>query len=144
MSKLDNFSACLRVLQGTDFGRAVNDEIYRSGIAHQFSLTFELAWKCLKQYMQDNDVIAAQTGSTVDIIKLAYQVGLIDDFPLWRQMSRDRNITNHVYNADEVDLLIAHVKNEYLPALKKLQTDLTIKYQEIEKSFFPPVKHEDD
>ena len=132
MKKLDNFTSSLNILANADYSRAASDEIYRSGIAHQYSLTFELAWKAIKQFMQDRGIDAAITGSVTDIIRLAYQTELINDFSLWRQMSRDRNITNHVYNADEVDQLIANIQAKYLAALTKLQHTLTKKISEPE------------
>jgi len=132
MKKIDNFTSSLNLLANADYSRANDDEIYRSGIAHQYSLTFELAWKALKQFMQDRGIEAAVTGSTIDIIRLAFQAELIDDFSIWRQMSRDRNITNHVYNADEVDQLIHNIQTQYLNELKKLQRTLTQKITEPE------------
>ena len=42
MKKFDNFVNCLSVLKKADFSKAVDDEIYRTGIIAQFNLTFEL------------------------------------------------------------------------------------------------------
>jgi len=136
MKKFDNFCASLRVLASADFTHAQSDEVYRSGIVHQYSLTFELAWKALKQFMQDRDVVGAETGSTLDIIRLAYQTELISDYELWHHMSRDRNITNHVYNLDEVDAAIGKIQHQYLPALQKLKVVLGAKLTEAQQQMF--------
>ena len=47
MKKLENFNRCLDVLANADFDKA-DDEIYRTGIVGQFTLTFELAWKAAR------------------------------------------------------------------------------------------------
>lgn len=49
MKKLDNFSNCLNVLKGADFGLANENDIYRMGVIGQFNLTFELPGKHCRQ-----------------------------------------------------------------------------------------------
>ncbi len=48
MSRLDNFSNCLKVLKNADFKFAYDNEIYQMGVVCQFERTFELAWKALQ------------------------------------------------------------------------------------------------
>lgn len=63
MSRLDNFSNCLKVLKNADFELANNNEIYRTGVIGQFNLTFELAWKALQEVLKIHGAEGAETGS---------------------------------------------------------------------------------
>ena len=120
MKKLDNFARSLAVLEKTDFERSRNDEIYRTGIVGQFSLTFELAWKALQAVLQSQNYEEAATGSPRDILKLAFDHGLIDDYEIWADMLHKRNITRHVYNEDEIDEAVDLIERRYLFYLKDL------------------------
>ena len=49
MQKFDNFLNSFRVLKNSKRELALSDEIYRTGVIGQFSLTFELLWKTLQE-----------------------------------------------------------------------------------------------
>ena len=91
MRKFDNFSNCLNVLKNADFSAADNDEIYRTGVIGQFSLTFELAWKALQAVLRVHGAEGAGTGSPREILQLGYKYGFIDDSAVWlaRQVFAD-------------------------------------------------------
>lgn len=63
MTKLDNFERSLTVLQSADRAKSLKDDIYRMGVIGQFNLTFELAWKALKETLLLYGVSVAKTGS---------------------------------------------------------------------------------
>lgn len=83
MSKLDNFSNCLNVLKTADFEFANNNEIYRTGIIGQFNLTFELAWKALKEVLRLHGTEGADSGSPREVLQLGYKVGFVSDPAVW-------------------------------------------------------------
>ena len=124
MKKLDNFAKSLAVLEKSDFARSRQDEIYRTGIAGQFSLTFELAWKALQAVLQAQNYEEAETGSPRDILRLAYEHNFISDYEIWADMLRKRNVTRHVYNEEEIDELISLIESDYLYYLRDLYRSL--------------------
>ena len=121
MKKLDNFSNCLKVLKNVDFEAADNNEIYRTGVVGQFSLTFELAWKSLQEILKLHGVDDAGTGSTREILQLGYKFGFINDSAVWLMMLKKRNTSVHIYNEDEVDELILLIRDSFIPAFVILQ-----------------------
>ena len=63
MSRLDNFSNCLKVLKNADFKFAYDNEIYQMGVVCQFERTFELDWKALQEVLKIHGAEVAETGS---------------------------------------------------------------------------------
>ena len=109
MKKLDNFINCLAVLANADFKMAETNDIYRTGIIGQFNLTFELAWKALQEIMRMHGIEEASTGSPREILQRAYKIGFISDSEVWLLMLKKRNTSVHIYNEDEVEILIAFI-----------------------------------
>ena len=132
MKKIDNFAGSLSVLKNAQFGKAAEDEIYRSGIIWQFGLTFELAWKALQEIMRLHGVTEAVTGSPREILQLGYKHGFISDPAVWLSMLTKRNNAVHIYNEEDADDLVLLIQNSYLPAFTVLEKTLREKLQAVQ------------
>ena len=132
MKKLDNFTNCLSILANADFKLAETNDIYRTGIIGQFNLTFELAWKALQEIMRMHSVEGSSTGSPREILQLGYKVGFINDAEVWLLMLKKRNTSVHIYNEDEMIMLI---RDSFIPAFKILNETLVEKLNEAESDW---------
>ena len=130
MKKLDNFANCLKVLKSADFELANDNDIYRTGVIGQFSLTFELAWKAVQAVLRVHGVEQAATGSPREILQLGYKYGFVDDPNLWLLMLKKRNATVHIYDEDEIDQLLLLIRDSFLPAFSALEAALQKKLEE--------------
>lgn len=133
MKKIDNFLGSLKVLQNADFEMASEDEIYRTGIAGQFQLTFELAWKALQAVLQLHSVAGAETGSPREILKLGYKTGFLNDAEAWLLMLKKRNLSVHIYDEEDIDELIVLIRDSFAPAFAALAEVLKEKLAEAEQ-----------
>ena len=133
MKKLDNFSNCLNVLKGADFDMAFDNEIYRTGVVAQCNLTFELAWKALKEVLELHGVNEAATGSPREILQLGYRFGFINDSELWQIILKKRNTSVHIYNEDEINELILLIRDSFIPEYIKLEETLRDKLTEADQ-----------
>ncbi len=127
MKKLDNFINSLNVLKSADFEYANENEIYRTGIIGQFSLTFELAWKALQAVLRLHGVAEAETGSPREILQLGYKCGFLNDSAVWLAMLKKRNASVHIYDEESVDELILLIRGSFIPAFGALAETLKIK-----------------
>ena len=132
MKKLDNFANCLDVLKGADFKLAENNDIYRTGIIGQFNLTFELSWKALQAVLRIHGAEGAETGSLREILQLGYKLGFVNDSAVWLLMLKKRNTSVHVYDEDEIDEMIALIRDSFIPAFVVLEKTLRAKFDEAE------------
>lgn len=130
MKKIDNFSASLNALKEADFSQAKESVIYRTGIAGQFNLTFERAWKALQAVLRAHNVSEAHTGSPLAILKLAYRSGFISDSEVWILMHKKRNAAIHEYNDEDIDALVILIRDSFIDAFEKLLNTLIEKADE--------------
>ncbi len=125
MKKFESFSSCLNVLAQADKNLAKQNEIYRMGIIGQFNLTFELAWKALKEILELHGVADAATGSPREIFKAAYKLGWLSDEKIWLDMLKKRNIAVHVYDEERAVTVTNVIFTEYISALQELGKELS-------------------
>ena len=85
MQKFDNFLNCFQVLKNSNRELAKSDEIYRTGVIGQFSMTFELSWKLLQEVMRAHAVSEAENGSPREILKAGFKFMLAGKDQVFRK-----------------------------------------------------------
>jgi nucleotidyltransferase substrate binding protein (TIGR01987 family) len=82
------------------------NEFVRDSAIQRFEFTFELFWKSLKGYAEESGLEAF---SPRDSIRIAFQLGVIQESPEWFRMLEDRNLTSHTYNEAAADSIYSHL-----------------------------------
>ena len=90
----------------------------RAGIIQFFEMTFELAWKLLKDYLEEEGY---SPKSPRESIKLGFQMQIISSGDLWLKALKDRNLTVHTYDESKARDIEQKIRNEYFPLLVKLK-----------------------
>ena len=99
-------------------------EAERAGLIQFFEMAFELAWKVLKDYLEEEGFVPVSPRET---IKQAFQSGLIMDGHLWMEALKDRNLTVHTYEEKIAIAVEERIRNAYFPILEKLFQDFSKK-----------------
>ena len=86
----------------------------RAGLIQFFEMSFELAWKVLKDYLEAEGFTVE---SPRDAIKQAFQAGLLEDGHVWMEALKDRNLTVHTYEEKIAIAVEEKIRNSYFPAL---------------------------
>lgn len=95
-------------------------DIVIDGVLHRFEFTFELAWKTMKDYLE-YVVVIEKTGSPREIIKSAFEYGMIEDGESWINMMLARNSLSHLYDEEKSREVYKNIKNIYFELLNKLK-----------------------
>ena len=69
------------------------------------------------------------------ILQLGYKFGFIDDASVWLLMLKKRNLSVHIYNAEEVDEMILLIRDSFLPAFSTLDQTLKKKLAEADENW---------
>ena len=69
----------------------------QEGVIQRFQYTYELGWKLLKDYLEDNGVIIAPI-TPRNVIKEAFAARIIEDGQAWIDMMLHRNVLSHTYD----------------------------------------------
>lgn len=87
--------------------RDFSDSFVISGTGAKFSITFDLAWKVMKDILiQHYAIIGFVTCSPKDVLREAFKANLIDDDD-WMEMLKVRNELTHDYDGA---VIISHCK----------------------------------
>jgi nucleotidyltransferase substrate binding protein (TIGR01987 family) len=89
----------------------------RAGLIQFFEMAFELAWKVLKDYLEEEGFTVQ---SPRDSIKQAFQAGLLDNGHVWLEALKDRNLTVHTYEEKIAVAVEQKIREAYFPALLTL------------------------
>jgi len=95
---------------------ALLDDIIKDGVIQRFEYTHELAWKVMKDFLED--VGNVKIYGSKDATKEAFAAGLILDGDKWMDMILGRNKTSHTYNEETADEIFTKVIKEYYPEFK--------------------------
>lgn len=102
--------------------QAITTELERAGIIQFFEMTFELAWKVLKDYLEAQEYLVKSPRETV---KQAFQIGLIDNGHVWMDALSNRNLTTHTYDEELANKMTNEIITMYLPELDKMYEKLS-------------------
>ncbi len=103
------------------------NDIIIDGVLHRFEFTFELAWKTMKDYLEYVGVID-KTGSPREIIKSAFEYGMIEEGETWIKMMLARNSLSHLYDEKKSREVYQDIKKVYIDLLKRLENKFNEKF----------------
>ncbi|MDR0901457.1 MAG: nucleotidyltransferase substrate binding protein [Opitutaceae bacterium] len=98
--------------------------LLRAGVIQNFEITYELSWKMMARWLNENITPSAATGiSRRELFRLAAQNGLITDVAAWFAFHEDRNSTSHTYNETNA-LEVFESAQKFHPFAKSLLENL--------------------
>jgi nucleotidyltransferase substrate binding protein (TIGR01987 family) len=87
------------------------------GLIQCFEYTFELAWKTMKDYLEQEGF---EVKSPRSAIQTAFQIQLITDGHTWIDALNKRNLMAHTYDEEVAKEAEELIKQKYYPAIKEL------------------------
>ena len=124
MKKYENFCLTLNNLEDVYRYQEPYDIVILTGLVALYKICFEQSWKAIKEILQDQGYAESQTGSPRQILKTAYQAGMIKDEDLWLNALVHRNNVAHAYNKDIALDIIRTTKDHFYPMFCDLKTEI--------------------
>lgn len=98
--------------------RDLSDSFVLSGTGAKFSITFDLAWKVMKDIIVQYHMISDfPTGSPREVLRKAFEVGLIED-DIWMEMLKVRNEISHDYDGTILKTYCEKIVGSYIDEMK--------------------------
>lgn len=129
MKKVDNFCYALKNLQDVYKYEEPYDNVVLTGLVALYEICFEQSWKAMKEILENNGVSAGQTGSPRQILKAAYQAGIIEDEQLWLDALVARNNVAHAYNQVIALEIVRKTKEKYCQMFDTLKSEIAQNWQ---------------
>ena len=120
--RFENFDKSYKLLKKYS-NQEITTELERAGIIQFFEMTFELAWKVLKDYLESEGYMVKSPRETV---KQAFQIGLIDNGHIWIDALSNRNLTTHTYDEELATKMTSEILfgNLYFKLYKQALNDV--------------------
>lgn len=93
------------------------NDVVRDSAIKRFEIAFDLAWKALKAYLEDQGISCASPRAC---FREAFRQQLIGDEAIWIEMIERRDETVHTYNLETAEKIF-----NILPAVLKSLRDLS-------------------
>ncbi|MDM8127702.1 nucleotidyltransferase substrate binding protein [Paraclostridium benzoelyticum] len=119
--RFENFEKSYKLLKKYS-NQQIRTELERAGIIQFFEMTFELAWKVLKDYLESEGYMVK---SPIETVKQAFQIGLIDNGHIWIDALSNRNLTTHTYDEELAEKMTKEILMAYLPELDSMYKKLS-------------------
>ena len=114
--RIENFNKAFELFQKTRneyINNKTNDTV-RLALVQSFEIVFELAWKVLKDFLEENGIEVSYPKTA---IKEAFNKKTIKNGQTWIDMSDTRNSTSHEYNMDKVNIMLEKIAYTYYEEL---------------------------
>lgn len=124
MKKFDNFCAALDNLKDIyDYSEPYTNVVL-TGLVALYEICFEQSWKAIKEVLETQGFSAASTGSPRQVLKTAYQAGIIKDEQIWLDALITRNNVAHAYNKKIALDIIEQTKERYYDMFCKVRKEI--------------------
>lgn len=126
VQRLDSFSrALVQLAQAAALAAERRlSELEQQGLIQAFEFTHELAWKTLKDFIEERGGSVEIFGSK-DATREAFRLGLIENGEIWMAMIGSRNRSSHTYDRSTADELAQAILGSYVREFRGLEKRLT-------------------
>lgn len=124
MKKFENFCNAFQNLKDIYEYEEPYSNVEMTGLVGLYEICFEQSWKAMKELLERDGFAEGQTGSPRQIIKTAYQAGMIENEEVWLDALAARNNVAHAYNRVIALDIIQGTKDKYYGMFEKLKKKL--------------------
>jgi nucleotidyltransferase substrate binding protein (TIGR01987 family) len=119
--RFSNFSRAFMLLRSALEERSLDQfsDLEQEGIIQRFEYSYELAWKTMKDYLEESGVVMNPV-TPRNVIKEAFSSGIIEDGQVWVEMMLHRSLLSHTYDFSKFQQVLEEIFEHYLFALSKL------------------------
>ncbi len=122
--KFDNFCRALINLEKITAYSQPYDTVILTGMTALYEICFEQAWKAMKEILEQQGFSENKTGSPRQVLKTAYQSGMINDEEIWPKALQARNNVVHAYNEAIAQSIVKESQEIYIAMFRDLKTTL--------------------
>lgn len=118
--RFQNFEKAILQLQDAVVKNNLS-KLEKAGVIQVYEFTFELAWKTLKDFLEEKMVDVKYPRDT---IKESFSFQLIKNGDVWMDMLDKRNLMSHTYDDKTAELAYRPIVDVYYQALYDVYTYL--------------------
>jgi nucleotidyltransferase substrate binding protein (TIGR01987 family) len=98
------------------------EEIIIDAAIKRFEIAFDLAWKMLQDYLNEQGYVEYK--GPRNVIAKSFQDNIIEDGEGWAALHEDRNILSHKYDYSESRIIFERIISLHIPLFIQLKNKL--------------------
>ena len=98
-------------------------QLEKEGTIQRFEICMELAWKCMKNYLENEGIVLKQITPRA-VLKEALAAKLIAGGDTWMEALDARNRMSHTYSVRAFERVLADLKEKYINCFSELHDTL--------------------
>ena len=119
--RFENFDRALSLLKDAlSRGPSALNQLEKEGAVQRFEYTLELAWKTVKDYLEQSGVVLSAV-TPRQVIKDAFAARILDDGQTWIDMIDHRTLLSHTYDAAKFEEAVDAIHGRYLAAFAQVR-----------------------
>ena len=121
IQRFQNFDRAFLLLRSAleERGLEQMSELEKEGLIQRFEYNYELAWKTMKDYLEEQGTIINPV-TPRNVIKEAFSSQIIADGQVWVDMMLHHNLLAHTYDFSKFKEVLDAVVERYLDAQEQL------------------------
>lgn len=119
--RFQNFDRAFLLLRSALEQQQIEDfnQLEQEGLIQRFEYTFELAWKTMKDYLEESGILLTEQTPRA-VIKAAFAAGILKNGDAFIPMMLTRNLLSHRYDLQTFQAALVVIKKSYLNELQEL------------------------
>lgn len=97
-------------------------KLEEQGLIQSFEFTHELAWKTVKDFLENRGV--QNLYGSKDVTREAFKTNLIENGEAWMAMIQSRNLTSHTYDEATAAQIATAIRGSYFTQFEALRSKL--------------------
>lgn len=118
--RFQNFDRAFVLLRDAlENGPAALNQLEKEGVIQRFEYCFELAWKTIKDYLEEGGFVFAIV-TPRQVLKDAYAAKILENGQVWIDMLDHRNLLSHTYSPVVFEQAVEAIHTRYLSGIEHL------------------------
>ena len=118
--RFQNFDRAFVLLRDAlENGPAALNQLEKEGVIQRFEYCFELAWKTIKDYLEEGGFVFAIV-TPRQVLKDAYAAKILENGQVWIDMLDHRNLLSHTYSPVVFEQAVEAIHRRYLAGIEHL------------------------
>ena len=110
--RIENYNKAFNLFKKVreEYIKDKGNDTFKLAITQSFEIVFELAWKVLKDYMQENGL---NVNYPKEVIKEAFNMETIKNGQIWIDMLNTKNLSAHEYNEEKINPMLERIAYDF-------------------------------
>jgi nucleotidyltransferase substrate binding protein (TIGR01987 family) len=117
--RFNNYKRAFTLLREAVESEKPLTQLEKEGCIQRFEYVFELAWKTMKDYLEEEGLVITPL-TPANVIRTAFEAKVIANGQVWMEALDARNKMSHAYDLAKFEKVITDIRSGYIAAMEEI------------------------